>query len=125
LVINSDLTECPICSCGFVTETCGFWECLFSWAGTNIVNGCPKRIKNTPWQKINEKFTYFDEKENGTAQWLTLKIMTKFDDEGKGKCGICLKQTDSFCKSLECNHRYHTECLDALTLKLKTRCVLC
>ena len=116
-----------MCKLGFMPETCGFKDCLFSWAGTKIVNGRPKKIKNNPWQEAKQEFKYFDKDENGTAKWISLKILVKgwVNNYALEKCGLCLEKNDSSCKTLECNHKYHTKCLDSLEFNLKIKCVLC
>lgn len=131
LILNCDMALCPICKVAFISVSCGFTDCVYTWSGIKIEENSPKKYSLQQEEKVGNLFRYFPTVANGMAKWMQLKIISKgiHSDSDifivKPTCGLCKCNLDETCKELQCKHRYHTECLDKVVCIFNKKCVIC
>ena len=113
------------------TEDCGFNNCQYGYTGVMLQrNGeAPKKVTSQEQISVGNHYKQFDPKVTGTADWLSLKIVTQdlFSTEEMSPiavCGICQEKVQTNDKRLDCSHLFHDECLQKIR-DLHSGCVYC
>lgn len=127
IIYDCDIVKCPVCKKNFNQQTCGFYECSYTWTGIKVEkNSAIKKIIVQKWTSSGKNFLHFDPHQNGMANWKLLKILTKLRDSNESlNCGVCLASLESSCKKLKCEHSFHEKCLNKIESTLEITCPLC
>ena len=101
---------------------------MFAGIKIDSVDSPPIKVRAPKWIRTSPtNYEYYDPRESGVVQWVSLKIHTRkcTDEELESKCGICKEKVEG--KSKKCDHYYHDECLKALPKEIRTQdgCVYC
>jgi len=75
--------------------------------------------------EVGEIYSYYDPKESGQTNWISLKIHTKPIDGIRISCGVCKMAMGIKPVARECGHAFHGECLAKLKGMSSDVCVLC
>jgi hypothetical protein len=55
---------------------------------------------------------------------MEINVVTYHEQKGKEECVICLDEVEIEWRDLECQHRYHKQCIDNW-IRVSARCPLC
>jgi len=127
LIFDEHTNKCPMCDTYVKGEKCAFNNCQYAYTGIMLQdNGKPpKKVSVQEQIKVGDNYLLFDPKVTGKANWLSLKIVTKYlDNQETVVCGICRKKVESRGEPMECAHLFHDECIQKVK-DLHTHCVLC
>ncbi len=130
LMLDTEKCKCPMCNEFVEPKSCGFNICYYTFSGIKTASdGKPLRIAKQDWIEVGNLYKYFDPRGSGVAQWLNLKIYTKYKPtkpEKQGTCCLLCKAAVKDTKSkLECGHIYHDECHAKILDCLGKECPLC
>jgi len=127
LIFDDHRNPCPMCQQYVKSEKCAFTDCRYTFSGIKFVEGKPPQ-KVCSQQETIVGYTYklFDPRSAGTANWLSLKIITRYNyqEEPELTCAVCKKAVQKGSKTLSCQHIYHDECLASVN-HLGVPCVFC
>jgi len=132
LIYDQHNNKCPMCNEYVKVEKCAFSNCNYAYSGIMLQDGGkpPKKIISQEEIKVGNLYKLFDPEMTGKANWLTLKIVTKYPSyeyqpvKAAVTCGICRKSIETRGQPLDCAHLFHDECLQKVK-SLDTKCVFC
>ena len=128
LVYDEHTNRCPICAKYVKTEKCAFNNCQYAYTGIMLQgNGQPpKKVTTQKEIKVGDKYMLFDPEVAGSADWTTLKIVTKPLEVGRASvvCGICRKKVTSNKAEVACDHLFHDKCVQSIR-SLNISCSIC
>lgn len=138
LIMDIKNAKCPMCKQSIDPLACGFSNCLYTFCGVKLEgDGKHERVSNQGWLEAGDFYQYYDPRESGIVQWLSLKIYTQRmpynyeeldeveDDAQNAICVLCKEKISSSDKRLECGHKSHEACLEKLQKGLTNTCLLC
>jgi len=117
LVYNQHENKCPMCLMYVKIEKCGFNNCRYGYTRIKLQEGGlpPQKVTSQEEIEVGDCYKLFDPEMTGKANWLTLKIVTKYVDDKTAKkgliCGICREEVKVSGGQFDCSHVYHDECL--------------
>ncbi|KAJ1549122.1 hypothetical protein HK405_009477, partial [Cladochytrium tenue] len=122
LETDAHKSTCPLCSKYVAPRECGFYNCMFRFAGLkrDAATGRSMSFKSE-WQRaaIEDNYVCFREARNGVAEWTRLVIEVKSGTsvEAAKACPCCLEPLRStksarVVEAACCGNDFHATCID-------------
>jgi len=138
---KKDFLECPMCNNFVYPLTCGLNNCWWRFSGVKEDESNQSIVRE--WAKVNNEYLRFSPEDAGVVIWSRLLIEVRpvstvqVQSHSTQKtevltnlspndifCCICLSSSDSLIEKLECNHSYHSECIQKWK-KCSLSCPIC